>query len=75
MQEQVGKHSDDPDAIRNRYARLRVAVKTLANGNIEEEYRGGRGGRCPTYFEIDPLKKQIVGWRHEGTEDDCGIRP
>jgi hypothetical protein len=75
MQQQVGKSIQDPGAYRNRYRALRIGEKQLANGNIEEEYRRGRGGRCPTYFEIDKTSQTIVAWRHEGTKADCGIVP
>jgi hypothetical protein len=75
MQAQVGRWAYDPDTYRRRYVELRVAERQLANGNIEEEFRRGRGGKCPTYFEIDPKTEKIVAWRHEGQKEDCGIRP
>lgn len=75
MQLQVGRSADDPNTYLQRYANLRVAQRQLPNGNVEEEFRSGRGGRCPTFFEISPQSRKIIGWRHEGSKEDCGIVP
>lgn len=74
MQEQVGKSADDPDAYMNRYRRLHVSTTRLLNGNLEEQYRSGRGS-CRVYFEIDKVSRKIVRWRYDGTQDDCAIVP
>jgi hypothetical protein len=75
MQEQIGKSAEDPDAYRNRYRNLHVAAKELPNGNVEEQYRTGRGLRCQVYFEIDKATRKIVGWRYGGTQEDCVLIP
>ncbi|MGC2518413.1 MAG: hypothetical protein WA373_04820 [Burkholderiales bacterium] len=75
MQAEVGKNADDRYAYRNHYRRLFVAEKKLSNGNIEEQYRGGRSPDCHVYFEIDRVARKIVNWRYEGSEDDCAITP
>jgi len=75
MQLEVGKSADAPYAYRNHYRERRIASRTLPNGNIEEEYRSGRGPHCRVYFEIDEAAGKIVNWRYEGTEQDCVIVP
>lgn len=47
----------------------------LANGNIEEEFKSGTRHKCRVYFEIDKSTERVVGWRYEGSEDDCVILP
>jgi hypothetical protein len=71
MQCQVGKKVDDADAFTNRYPQLRVAVRNLPNGNLEEEYKAGYMLRCRVYFEVDTSSRKIVSWRYEGTDQDC----
>lgn len=73
MQGNVGRNLDDAYIYRNRNRNLYVATRPLPNGNVEEEFRGGRGPTCRIFFEIDNKAKKIVGWRYEGTQDDCAI--
>ena len=75
MQAEIGKSADDPYAYRNHYRNLRIAVKELPSGNIEEEYRSGRGRGCRVYFEIDKAAGKIINWRYERTEQNCAITP
>jgi hypothetical protein len=75
MSGQVDRKIDDPDIERNRYSNLRVGTKKLLNGNIEEEFRSGRGLRCRVFFEIDNKAAKIIGWRYEGSDEDCAIVP
>ena len=75
MQGDLGRSSDDPSAYRNHYRERLVSTKKLLNGNIEEGFRSGRGPSCITYFEISPTARKIVGWRFEGTHEDCAIIP
>jgi hypothetical protein len=72
MQAEIGKNADDPGADRNRYRRLRVAVKELPNGNVEEQYDLIRN---PVYFEIDKVTRKIVNWRYEGRKTTAGLLP
>src|SRR5688500_7551828 len=73
MQADVGKSIDDPFFARNRYAERFVASKELANGNVEQEYRIGMRGRCRLFHEVDNNSRKIVGWRYEGSKEDCAI--
>jgi hypothetical protein len=73
MQSELGKSAIDPYAYRNHYRERRLSSRKLANGNLEEEFWDGRGGRCRTFFEIDSITQKIVGWRYEGTEEECWI--
>ena len=75
MSGQVGRSADDPDIERNRYRNLRIGSRTLPNGNTEEEFKSGRGLRCRVFFEIDNKAGKIVGWRYEGSREDCAIVP
>lgn len=75
MQVQIGKNAQDGLTYRMLYWQSRVGTKKLANGNIEEQYRHGRDGKCPTFIEIEPISNVIVGWRREGERDDCGVLP
>lgn len=75
MQLDIGLSVDDPDAYRNRYPGDLLRSRTLPNGNIEEEFETGRWGRCRVFFEIDNKARSIVGWRYEGSEEDCSIPP
>lgn len=75
MQLEVGKPVNHPYLTRNEYPGRRVASRVLPNGNIEEEFKAGIGLRCRVFFEIDNQAKKIVGWRYEGTEQDCAIVP
>jgi hypothetical protein len=72
---EIGKSSRDPAAHRNRYREDLISSKNLSNGNLEEAFRSGRRLRCKTYFEIDTKAEKIVGWRYEGSEEDCAIVP
>lgn len=75
MQLDVGRSLDDPYIYRNRVRSLYVGTNPLPNGNVEEEFRGGRGPTCRVFFEIDNRARKVVGWRYTGTEADCGIVP
>jgi hypothetical protein len=75
MNVNVGRDSDDPGYYRNSVRIHLIAVRPLKNGNIEEEFKIGRRLNCRDFFEIDEPKKTIVGWRYEGTEQDCVIVP
>ncbi len=73
MQFNVGKRADDPSSYLSRYPQRIAGSRTLANGNIETEYR--RSDTCRVFFEIDDKTRIIVGWRFEGSERDCEIVP
>jgi hypothetical protein len=73
MQRQVGRSADDPNTSINRYPENRGPSKTLSNGNIEQQYHFRPG--CEVYFEIDKAMRKIVGWRHEGAQEDCVLVP
>jgi len=75
MQGQVGKSVDNPYTTRNRYPDRQLSIRQLVNGNTEEEFKTGRGLRCRTFFEIDNQAHKVVGWRYEGSEQDCAIVP
>src|SRR5882762_7177467 len=75
MNGNVGRSTTDPYVYPNRNRNLSVASRRLSNGNLEEEFRGGRGPTCRVFFEINEKAEKIVGWRYEGTNDDCGIVP
>ena len=73
MQNQVGKSSDHPYLTRNLYRDRLVSRKTLPNGNIEEEFQAGHKLRCRVFFEVNDKAKTVVGWRYEGTKQNCSI--
>jgi hypothetical protein len=75
VQSDVGRSLDDPYIYRNRSRNLYVVTKSLPNGNVEEEFRGGRGPTCRVFFEIDNKAQKIVGWRYSGSEEDCAVVP
>ncbi len=75
MERQVGKSTDDYYAMRNRDRVLFVSEQKLPNGNVEEEFRMGRGPTCRVFFEINNDAQKIVGWRYIGTENDCAFPP
>lgn len=75
MQLDVGRSIDDPYNTRNRYRDRRVASRALPNGNTEEEFKAGIGLKCRVFFEIDNKAAKIVGWRYEGSKEDCAIVP
>lgn len=75
MNVDIGRSSTEPYAYRNRVRSLFVSSRELPNGNVEEQFRGGRGPTCRVFFEINEREKRIVSWRYEGTEFDCGIVP
>ncbi len=74
MSGQIGKDADSPSARAARNPANLTGVKTLPNGNIEEAYTKNRGA-CRHYFEIDQSTRKIVGWRYEGSQQDCVIVP
>src|ERR1700694_2595975 len=69
MQSDVGRSADDPFVIRNRDRPQRTDVKTLTNGNTEEEF--SYGPRCRVYFEIDATSRTITKWRFDPSRQDC----
>src|SRR2546427_12071774 len=69
MQSDVGESMDNPYVYRNQYRNRLVETRELLNGNIEEKFN--RHPRCPVFFEINKKSRTIVGWRYEGTDDDC----
>jgi len=75
MQSDIGRGLDDPYIYRNRNSNLRVATRTLSTGNVEEEFKGGLKLNCRVFFEIDQTAGKVVGWRYEGSEEDCAITP
>lgn len=75
VQADVGRSLNDPYIYRNRSRNLYIATRPLPNGNVEEEFRGGRGPTCRVFFEIDNKARKIVGWRYTGTEGDCAVVP
>lgn len=75
MQGDVGRSTDDPYAYRNRVRSWLLGTKSLPNGNIEEEFKFGRRLNCRVYFKIDKMAGKIIGWRYEGTAQDCIIVP
>jgi len=50
-----------------------LSSRMLPNGNIENEYHEWRS--CRYFFEYDPETRIIVGWRFEGSEEDCATVP
>lgn len=75
MQGNVGRSLDDPYIYLNRNRNLYVTSKVLPNGNVEQEFDGGRGPTCKVFFEIDKTERKVVGWRYEGSGEDCAITP
>jgi hypothetical protein len=73
MQLQVGRSTEHPYAYTKQYRDSHVSTRILANGNVEEEYKVGRGWKCRVFFEIDKKTSTIVSWRYEGDEDVCVI--
>lgn len=74
MDRQVGKSADDPGAYLVYYKERRVGATMLPNGNSEEKYRAGRDP-CRVYFQVDKATRKIIGWRYEGSEQNCVIVP
>lgn len=73
MQRQVGRSVDDPNVPMNRYPKDRGPARDLPNGNTEQLFRFGPS--CQVYFEIEKASRKIVGWRYEGTQENCAIVP
>jgi len=73
MSHNVGMRIDN--SLGGNWAIPKYLVNTihLPNGNIENEYEFH--GNCRYFFEIDANTQIIVGWRFEGSEQDCGIVP
>lgn len=71
MQWNVGKSADDADVTFNRYPERRGTLRSLPNGNREQEwvYRN----LCRAYFEIDATSRKIIDWRFEGNPDVCTV--
>ena len=75
LQLSVGRSLSNPYLYTNRNRNLYVATKPLPNGNVEEEFKGGRGPTCRVFFEIDNKAEKVVSWRYEGSDEDCAITP
>jgi hypothetical protein len=73
MQLDVGHSANDRYSYRSQYPERRVGTSELPNGNVEEQFRQGRGGKCSVFFEINKATQDIVAWRYEGTKEDCRI--
>lgn len=71
MQQNVGKSADDPYVVFNRYAVNRGTLKTLPNGNTEQEWVYRKV--CQVFFEIDRTSRKIIAWRFEGSPQTCTI--
>lgn len=50
-----------------------VSISFLRNGNEEYKYRFR--DTCFYFFEVKKNTEVVVGWRFEGSEDDCVINP
>jgi len=50
-----------------------LSSRMLPNGNIENKYK--YVWSCRYFFEYDPETRMIVGWRFEGSEEDCVVNP
>ena len=75
MERQVGKNADDPDFYPLLYRLKLINSQRLPNGNVREDYAGGRRGRCTLSFELSPARR-VVGWSADGERDnDCVIPP
>jgi hypothetical protein len=72
-QKHVGRLDDNPGYWKNRYPEMMVGSKVLPNGHVEEQFAWSP--RCQVYFEIDKASHVIVGWRFEGSEQECSLRP
>lgn len=74
MQNQIGKHMDDPTALRNREAAYRGTTRRLSNGNTEEQLVFS--SRCGVLFEIDQKTRRIAKWRIDPKRDEnCDTPP
>jgi hypothetical protein len=73
MQRQVGKSADDSDFYPTLYRLKPVNSQRLPNGNMREEYAGGRGGKCKLYFETTVEARRVVGWSSDGDKSECVI--
>lgn len=73
MELNVGRPLTNPNLYINRYPERKRESKILSNGNIEQESVLGLKWSCRVYWEIDPRANTIVGWRYEGTREDCSI--
>lgn len=74
MEAQVGRDLNDPHLLRNRSPNY-VSTRALPNGNIEDEFKIGRRLNCRIFIEADKTVGKTVGWRYEGSEQDCVIVP
>ena len=73
MQSQIGKHIDDPTALRNRNPDYRGAMRRLSNGNSEEQL--AFSSRCAVLFEIDNRTRRIAKWRIDPKRDEACDTP
>src|SRR6266480_5758222 len=71
MQHEVGLSAEDKNTLLQRYPESRRGSTVLQNGNVEQQFHFRRS--CEVFFEIDARSRKIVGWRYEGTVEDCGF--
>lgn len=71
MRAKIGMFYDDPASFTGINTKGFVSSNILLNGHMENGYK--HRGSCIYYFEIDPESRKIVGWRYEGTENDCSV--
>lgn len=69
---QVGLNADDPDrSWLARYPEDIIDKRVLPNGNTEVEFAPTHWPHCRVFYEVDPETRIIVGWRFEGSKQDC----
>ena|SRR5688500_1617932 len=73
MQAHVGQSANDPMIEPNRYPDRVAGRRSLPNGNLEIEYRMGRGSACSVFFEVEGKSQKIISWRYEGDRGVCAI--
>ena len=69
----IGSTIDRPRDVGSTNPDYLLTSRTLPNGNVENTYRGR--GTCRSFYEFDPRTRIILGFRWEGTEQDCEISP
>ena len=72
-QASVGQSIENPNNWFFRYRAYYSEYQTLPNGHVE--YVTKRRGSCRGFYEIDPKSETVVGWRFEGSTEDCAICP
>lgn len=72
MSSNVGLHITDKRSWAAQPSRF-VSTQLLENGNSEHKYLFYR--TCFYFFEEDSKTGILVGWRFEGSKEDCTIPP